>query len=121
LAPEALENRDFIYYPLHVDPEASTMHLAPDFTNQLAVIESLAKRKKLSMDLVVKEHPNMIGRRPKGFYEAITALPGVYLAHPDIPSLRLIKCARLVVTITGTVAWEAMVLKKPAMAFGNFP
>lgn len=118
---EALRNSDFIYFPLHVDPEASTMQLAPDFTDQPAVIEMLAKRRPLHMNILVKEHPNMIGRRPPGFYERITRLPGVYLINPGVASPALIRQAKLVFTITGTAAWEAIVLGVPAAMLGHFP
>ncbi len=118
---EALKDSEFIYFTLHVDPEASTMHLSPEFTDQVAVIELLAKRRPLHMNIMVKEHPNMIGRRPPGFYEAIRRLPGVYLINPAIASRELVKRAKLVFTITGTVAWEAIVLQKPAVMLGHFP
>lgn len=113
--------RPFIYYTLHVDPESSTTHLAPDHTNQLAVIEALAKRKPLHMDLLVKEHPNMIGRRPSYFYDAISKMPSVYLIPTSVPSSVLIQHAALIATITGTVAWEALLLQKPALLIGKSP
>lgn len=116
-----LKSSDFIYFTLHVDPEASTMHLAPDFTDQLQVIEALAKRRPLHMNILVKEHPNMIGRRPRGFYNSIRKLPGVYLIHPSVPSIDLIRRAKLVFTITGTVAWESIVSGTPAAMLGDFP
>jgi len=114
-------DRSFLYYALHVDPEASTMHLAPDHTDQLSVIEALAKRKPLHMDLLVKEHPNMIGKRPFYFYEAIKKMPGVYLVPSQISSQMLVKASSLVATITGTVAWEAIMLGKPALIIGQSP
>ena len=118
---EGLIDRPFVYYTLHVDPESSTTHLAPDHTNQLAVIEALAKRKPLHMNLLVKEHPNMVGRRPAHFYRAIKQMPGVYLIPTSIPSSVLIPKAALIATITGTVAWEALLLKKPALLIGKSP
>ena len=113
--------RTFIYYTLHVDPESSTTHLAPDYTNQIAVIEILAKRKPLHMDLLVKEHPNMVGRRPSHFYDTISKMPGVYLIPASMPSRVLIQHAALIATITGTVAWEALLQQKPALLIGRSP
>ena len=60
-------NLNYIYYPLHVDPKLSTMVLSPYHTNQLAIIESLAKNIPPHFYLVVKEHFPMIGFRPKDF------------------------------------------------------
>ena len=118
---EAIKNRSFIYFALHVEPESSTMYLTPDHTNQLYVIEALAKRKPLHMDIVVKEHPNMVGRRPAGFYKKIRNMPGVYLVDASVPSPEIIAASKLVATITGTVAWESILIGKPVVVVGDSP
>src|SRR5690606_3825451 len=99
-----LPTRPFVYFPLHVDPEASTMVLAPDHTDQLAVIESLAKRLPFGMSLVVKERVRMLGRRPRGFYETIRRFPSVSLASPLESTFQLIQRSTFVAAITGTAA-----------------
>ena len=121
MTADEIGQRPFIYYPLHVDPESSTMHLAPQHTNQFAVIEAYAKQKPMHMDLIIKEHPNMIGNRPAGFYKKLLALPGVYMVDPRYPSTELIKKSSLVATITGTVTWEAVLLGKPVISNGVSP
>jgi hypothetical protein len=113
-------NESFLFYTLHVDPEASTMVISPYQTNQLAVIESISKSKAIKDILVVKEHLTMIGRRPKGFYDAINALPGVYMADPTEPSFKFINAAKAIVTLTGTSGLESIFLKKPAIFLGDF-
>lgn len=117
----ALRQAPYIYYALHYDPEATTMVSAPCHTNQMAVIEALSRAMPLSWRLVVKEHPSMLGRRPRGFYEEIRNIPGVLLAWPYESSLRLVNDAALTATITGTVAWEAMLLGRPALVIGDSP
>lgn len=109
----------YIYYALHVDPEASTMVLADMHTDQMAVIEAIAKSMPAGMKLVVKEHIPCIGRRPKGFYERIHNMPDVQLVSPFSNNFELIKNASLVCSITGTVIWEAMLLGVPAIVFGD--
>lgn len=111
----------YVFYALHVDPESTTMVISPPHTNQLAVIEALAKSVPLSRTLVVKEHITMLGRRPRGFYERIARLPGVMLVSPYANSRRLIAGAELTATITGTVAWEALLLRRPALVIGDSP
>jgi hypothetical protein len=113
--------RPFVYYPLHVDPEASTMTFAPAHTDQLAVVEALAKSIPATMDLVVKEHLPMVGQRPPGFYERLGDMPGVILASPRVSSFELVQRAALTAVITGTAAWEAMLLGRPALVIGQFP
>jgi hypothetical protein len=120
-APGERPAAPFAFFPLHVDPEASTMVLAPQFTDQLAVIEALSKSLPLGMRLVVKEHIPMLGHRPPGFYERLARIPGVFLASPQDPGIALVREAALTVTITGTAGWEAVVLNKPALILGTPP
>lgn len=110
----------FLYYPLHVDPEASTMVISPYQTNQLTVVEAVAKAKPVDHILVIKEHLTMIGRRPKGFYEKINSMPGVYMINPLESSFPLIKDSSAVITLTGTSGLEAILLGKPAIFLGSF-
>lgn len=111
----------FIYFPLQVDPEASTMVTAPWHTDQLAVIEALAKAAPSHMQIVVKEHAPMLGRRPRGFYRQISRMPRVTLLVSDHSTFELIERAALTAVITGTAAWEALLLGKPALIVGDSP
>lgn len=111
----------YIYYPLHVDPEASTMVLSPMHTDQVSVIEALSKSLSGDMVLVVKDHLPMLGKRPKGFYELIKKIPRVILLSPFYDSLTLIKNSEGVAVITGTAAFEALLLKKKAIVIGDSP
>jgi hypothetical protein len=115
------ESSSYILYPLHVDPEASTMVLSPWHTDQIHVIESLAKSAPANMLLVVKEHLPMLGRRPVGFYKHISMIPRVVLLGPEHNGLSLISKASLVAVISGTAAWEAMRLKRPTLVIGDSP
>ncbi len=109
------------FYPLHVEPEASTMVMAPTLPNQLAIIEGLVRSLPVDMTLLVKEHPTMIGRRPQRSYQQIAKLPRCRLVDPGIPGVDLVRKAALTCTISSTAAWEAMLLGRPALVFGTFP
>jgi len=109
----------FVYFPLHVAPEASTLVFAPQFSNQVTAIEHLAKNIPLSHTLYVKEHPRMAGKRPLGFYKQIEAYPNVRLIDPYVNGYRLVKDADLVAVITSTVGWEAVMAGKPVLTFGQ--
>ena len=111
----------YIYFPLHVDPEASTMVLSPWHTDQIAVIEALAKAAPAQMQIVVKEHAPMLGLRPRGFYRQIARMPRVTLLNPDYSTFDLIEKSQLTAVITGTAAWEAMLLGRPALIIGDSP
>jgi hypothetical protein len=118
-ALEALQGR-FAYYPLHVDPEASTMVLAPMFANQGQVIEGLVKALPPDVTLLVKEHPSMHGLRPIAFYRRLRRIPRLRLISPAVSSFALIRRCDLTCSVTGTAAWEAMLLRKPALVLGTF-
>lgn len=111
----------FIYYPLHVDPEASTMVMSPNHTDQVNVIEALAKAAPAGMLVVVKEHAPMLGKRPRHFYKTIAQIPRVVLLRPEHNGLSLIQKSSLTAVITGTAALEAILLKKPVLVMGDSP
>lgn len=117
--PEIYIKCDYLYYALHVDPEASTMVYADKLTNQLTVIEQIAKSMPAGYKLLVKEHLPMIGMRPKGFYDKIRNMPDVHLITPFTNGFSLIQNAKLTATITGTAAWEAILLSRPALVMGH--
>ncbi|NKB49961.1 MAG: hypothetical protein GKS02_11455 [Alphaproteobacteria bacterium] len=114
-----LDGRKFAYFPLHITPEASTMVLAPLMTDQISVIETLAKCLPSEMRLAVKEHVPMIGRRPIEFYRRLAAIPKVVLISPTAETFDLIRRADLTCVITGTAAWEAILMKRPALCLGR--
>ena len=106
---------DFAFFPLHVEPEASTMVQSPNHTDQLAVIEAIAKNLPSGMRLLVKEHLPMLGRRPSGFYRRLQRLPAVELASPFEDGATLVRDAALTASISSTAAWEAMVIGRPTL------
>jgi len=117
-----IPRQPFAFFPLHIDPEESTMVRAPLLTNQVAVIEALSKSLPLGMDLVVKEHATMVGRRPPRFYTMLSKMPKVILASPFENTFDLIRRATLTCAITSTAIWEAMMLQRPALVLGEmFP
>ncbi len=113
------DGEPYIYFPLHMTPEASTMVLSPAFTDQNALIDLLAARIPLTHKLYVKEHPTMIGCRPAGFYERIRRHTNVRLINPLVDSMALTRRADLLASITGTAAWEAILMERPVLMFGE--
>ena len=109
----------FIYFPLHMEQERSTLLDAPFNTDQLQVIKQIVKSLPVGMKLYVKEHPNMKARdwRPISIYKELMELPNVSVLHPSVnPNLLLQNCS-LVIVITGTAAFDAGFYEKPAITF----
>jgi hypothetical protein len=109
----------FVLFPLHLEPEATTLVFAPYWDNQVALVENVAKVLPLDRKLYVKEHYSAIGRRRPGFYDRIRRLPNVRLITPHADSHDLIQRADAVVTITSTVGWEALLYECPVLTFGE--
>ena len=114
-------NQKYIYFPLHVDPESSTMILTPYLTDQLWLIETLSKGMSADYILVVKEHKPMLGRRPLEYYRKLCALPRVILVDPLTDSHALIKKSSLVCSISGSVILESILAKKAWLLLGDAP
>ena len=119
LTMSSLQPREYVYFPLHVDPEASTMVKTPMLTDQAVIIESLAKALPPSLTLVVKEHVIMLGQRPPAFYELLRAMPNVQIMSPFVSGAALAQQAAAIATITGTTGLEALFLGVPLLLFGD--
>lgn len=109
----------FVFFPLHINPEASTMIIAPNFVNQLSLIEIIAKNIPLTYKLYVKEHFPSVGTRDRNFYKELKKFPNVKLINPWDDTFELIKKSSLVMTISGTAGWEAGMLRKPVITFSE--
>ena len=115
--PDFTEN--YAFYPLHYEPEIATLLLAPFFTDQLWLIKQIAKCLPFDYKIYVKEHPAMVGYRPRSFYKELKKIPNLKLISPSVKSFSLINGAKIVTTITGSVGWESSLLKKPVITFGK--
>lgn len=106
--------KPYVLYTVHQQPEASIDVLGPCYSNQMELIKSLARSLPSTHDLYVKEHRVSIGERNIGWYKEVKKIPGVRLIDPFADSHDLINQAALLVTVTGTSAYEAAVYGKPA-------
>lgn len=116
---EPKDHEAFVFFPLQMEPECSTLVFAPFHANQLYLIECLSKSLPIDQLLYVKEHPAMVGRRPLSHYRAMRSLPNIRLISPRVSSHELIQQTRAVVTATSSVGWEALIHGKPVIVLGN--
>jgi hypothetical protein len=117
--PGAYINEPYVFYPLHVEPESSTLVEANKISNQLMVIEQISKGLPAGYQLLVKEHVPMLGLRPKGFYETIRRMPNVHLISPFAENFNLLKKSKATVVITGTAGWESLFMGRPTILLGE--
>ena len=114
-------NENFIYFPLSLDPERSTLIPATFYTNQLEVITNIAKSLPVDFQLFVKEHPmqKILAWRNIEFYKKIMKLPNVKLIHPSISQENILKHCKMLITIAGTSGLEAALYEKPSIVFAD--
>lgn len=108
-----------VLFPLHVEPESSLMCLSPEFNNSMEIIAWVSKSIHADFVLLIKEHPSCFGIRSKSYFDNLRRIPNVILADPTIPSLEWIKASDIIITITGTVGYEAVYLEKPVLSYGK--
>ena len=111
----------YIYMPLHVTPESSTCIKAPMYINEISLIEAISKSLPINWKLYVKEHQAMVGDRSMEFYKKIKKFHNVKIVKSNFykDPKPWIEKSLGVVTITGTTAFEASMINKPAIVFGN--
>jgi hypothetical protein len=107
--------RPFVLIALHKQPESSIDVLGSYLNDQVGAVRTLARSLPITHDLYVKEHSNALGDRPFSYYRRLEEIPGVFLINPHLDSRDLIKKADLVVSISGTISYEAALLGTPAL------
>ncbi|MDO8430343.1 MAG: hypothetical protein Q7S73_03175 [bacterium] len=110
---------DYAFYGLHYEPEIALFLYAPFWNDQINLIKQIAKSLPINFKLLVKEHPSMVGYRPRKYYKELLKIPNIQLINPNIAGLNLIKNAKLVFSISGGAIWEAIFLKKPTITFAD--
>ena len=118
---QGLSGRPFAFYPLHYQPEASTLVHGSYFDDQLEVVRNLARSMPAGWDLVVKEHFYMAGHRRLSFYRELRRIPNVRLIALSVPTNRLIQDAAVVAVVTSTCGLEAGLIGRPVVMFGDYP
>lgn len=123
-----VENQKFILFALHLQPEATTLPGGGFFNDQLLAIKMLSSSLPDDTFLYVKEHPSywmekgrlesVFESRNVAFYNEIKTLKNVILIKHEIPSNELLEKCLAVVTITGTIGFEAIYKGKPVLTFG---
>jgi hypothetical protein len=110
----------YIYVPLHLQPEMTTSALGGIYRDQLLMIEHLLQLLPNGWKILVKENPKQ-GPFARGamFFHRLNRLEHVSMVPSDTDTKQLTKNSKLVVTVTGTAAWEAIQMGVPAITFGN--
>ena len=112
-----INDANFVYYPLHYEPERMTLTAGHFYVNQLSVIADIAKSLPPGFKLYVKEHPGqrVHGWRKISYYKQIMEIPNAILIHPQVKQEDIMNKCSLVLTICGSSGLEAAFYKKPSI------
>lgn len=112
-------NRKYYLFPLHMQPEASTIVCASKYENQLFAIDQIAKSIPGDAIVYVKEHCAGLGGRPISFYKQLKKYPNVVLVSPWADTHEMIEKCYAVITLTSTVGFDALLHLKPVYLLGH--
>jgi hypothetical protein len=116
---DALPDRPFVYFPLHVADDYKIERIIPHCTDQASLVEQVARALPHGYDLVTKEHPMAIGRTPPSLLKRLTRMPNVRVLPPTCNSHDVIERSRAIVAISSTVGLEALLYDKPVLTLGH--
>lgn len=117
----------FVVFFLHFQPERTSVPEGLSYSAQWLAIREVAQALPEGVKLVIKEHQAMFRRqldprtRDINFYDSIARLGNVVMAPLDFDTFALIDSSEAVITLTGTVGFEALIRKKPVVALGVAP
>lgn len=117
--------KKFVYFPLHYQPERTSLPEGGVFENQLLILDILAKSIPNGWFIFVKEHPYQFLRsdirkenfRDENFYHKIVSYPNVKAVPLSTRSEDLIQACQTSVTLTGSTGWETLLMGKPCVTF----
>jgi len=125
-------SKKYVFYALHFEPEANIM-IRSELSSQLTIIRLLSQSLPKGWVLYVKDHPGQFKLankiyygylasihkyRTKEFYQEILKLNNTKILDINTNSSDIVQFSEAVATINGTVALEAVAIKKPVIIFG---
>jgi hypothetical protein len=123
---EASTSGPYAFFAMHYQPERTTCPEGGVFSNQLAALRMIVRTLPAGWRLLVKEHPSQflwqtegeLGRWD-GYHQTIRDLGLVDLVPLEVSAKRLVQGAGAVVTVTGTVGWEACLAGIPTITLAR--
>ena len=120
-AEKTLQDEKFLYFPLQSEPEASILLNTPFYSNQINLIETIAKSIPINYVLYVKEHPLQKIKLWRSIedYKKIRNIPNVRFLHPSVNAQEVLEKSQGVIAISGATGFEALFYHKPVFLFGD--
>ena len=115
------KDKPSLYIPLQMFPEATVDYWCEDIKviKYYETLEKLIKRLHNNFSLFVKEHPDVVGSRPKKFYSKIKNDRRITVIPTFVNSNYIVKKTDGVVIWTGSVGLDAMIRGKAVFSVGT--
>ena len=116
----SLDNlNNYVFFALQNQPEDNIDVASVEYNNQIETARKIAMFLPKNLTLVVKEHPQMHGERSYKYLHKVLMTPNIKLVHHSNSSIEILKSCKYLISTTGTIFFEAAVLKKASIVLGN--
>lgn len=114
-------NSNFIFVPLHYQPELTTCPTGGMYVYQEIMIKKLHSILPKNWKIYVKEHPsqNLGTVRSLKFYKKINSLSNVKFVNIKFDSYELLNKCKVIAVVTGTLGFEGITKGIPTLVFGD--
>jgi capsular polysaccharide biosynthesis protein len=115
-----LPSHPYVYYPLHVPTDFALTVRSPEYLDQYALLDYVAKVLPLTHTLVLKEHPALVGAVDRRRIRSLLRANGnVALLDPTLNNYTVMKSAAAVLTVNSKSGAEALLVGTPVIATGD--
>lgn len=110
-----------IYIPLQMVPECTVDYWTQDvnYVDYYSTLQRLVAKFSKDFLIVIKEHPSVLGSRPKGFYHNLEINDDLLVVDTFVPSNQIVIATDAVLVWTGTVGFEAALRGKPVLCMAT--
>jgi hypothetical protein len=114
-------SKPFVFFPAHYASDAQITVRAPQWENQLHLIEHLARSLPYGYELAVKEHPFHVGGLPHRPLERLLDRLPIRLLPPTMHAHDVLRSAAAVAAVNSTAGFEALFFGVPLVTLGHGP
>lgn len=120
-------DKKYVFFPLHYQPERTTMPEGEVFEDQFLAIKILRESIPNSWKIYVKDHPRQFSLndvrtnnfRSKDYYNRLLNLENLELIDYTFDSHTLIEKSQFTATVQGSAGWESLQIGKATIIFAN--
>jgi len=116
--PDASER--FVYYPLHVPADVALTIRSPEYVDQLALVDYVARIVPETHLVLIKEHPALIGALDRRrTLDLLRTRHNVRLLDPRIRNYEVLRRADAVITVNSKSGAEGLLLGRQVLVLGD--